>query len=161
MSRLEAEDNFPVETGSRTINFFQKLILICVKILALFMTIVIICSVVDVGITLYKSAVRATQWQFSFDEILSVLGGFLVVLIAIEIFINIILYLRQDMSHLKLVLATALMAVARKVIILDYDHVKTYHLFGISGIILALGVAYWLIKHPKRNSNFHQEKIDS
>ncbi len=44
----------------------------------------------------------------------------MVTLIAIEIFLNIVLYLRDDVLHVKLVLATALMAIARKVIVLDY-----------------------------------------
>ena len=43
------------------------------------------------------------------------------VLIAIEIFINIMVYLREDVIHVKIVLATTLMAIARKVIILDPD----------------------------------------
>jgi len=49
-------------------------------------------------------------------------GSFLSVLIAIEIFLNITLYLREDVIHVKLVVATALMAIARKVIV----RVNTY-----------------------------------
>ncbi len=42
----------------------------------------------------------------------------------IEIFINITVYLREDVIHVRLVVATALMAVARKVIVFDF----LYHL---------------------------------
>ncbi|MGL1835036.1 phosphate-starvation-inducible PsiE family protein [Rhodocyclaceae bacterium SMB388] len=48
-------------------------------------------------------------------------AAFLAVLIAIEIFANITLYLRDEVIHVKLVIATALMAIARKVIVLDFS----------------------------------------
>lgn len=49
------------------------------------------------------------------------------------------------MSHVRLVLATALMAIARKVIILDYDKIPDWHLFGMGVLIIALGISYWLV----------------
>ena len=45
------------------------------------------------------------------------------IITAIEIFQNIVLYLRTDVIPVQLVIATALMAIARKVIILDYSEV--------------------------------------
>ncbi len=148
MKPSKSPDNFPVDVGSPLILFLQKVILLSIKVLAIFMSIVIIWSVIDVGINLYLKIINPPLFLINFDDILTIFGGFLVVLIAIEIFLNIILYLRKDVSHLKLVIATALMAISRKVIILDYDHLKPFHLFGIGGIILALGIVYWLIRTP-------------
>ena len=67
------------------------------------------------------------------------------VLIAIEIFVNITIYLREDIIHVKIVLATALMAIARKVIILDLEKVDAPYLWGIASIVFALSIAYWLV----------------
>ena len=47
---------------------------------------------------------------------LATFGAFMAVLIAIEILINITIYLRDDVIHVKIVMATALMAIARKVL---------------------------------------------
>lgn len=66
-------------------------------------------------------------------------GAFMVVLIAIGIFQNIILYLRHDVIHVKIVLATALMAIARKVIILDYDELDPLYIFATWVVLLATG----------------------
>jgi uncharacterized membrane protein (DUF373 family) len=74
-----------------------------------------------------------------------VFAAFLAVLIAIEIFVNITLYLRDDVIHVKLVIATALMAIARKVIVLDLTTLEPMYLFAIGVIVLALGVTYWLV----------------
>ena len=68
--------------------------------------------------------------------ILATFGVFMVVLIAIEIFQNIILYLRDDVIHVKIVLSTALMAIARKVIILVYNELEPLYIFA-TGLVLS------------------------
>ncbi len=139
------ETNFPIELNSPFINFLQRVILWSVKVLAFFMVIVILWSIADVISIMFLKAQEPYLLITDIDEVLTIFGGFLMVLIAIEIFINIILYLKKDMGHLKLVIATALMAIARKVIILDYDQVKDWHMVGMAVLILSLGFAYWCI----------------
>jgi uncharacterized membrane protein (DUF373 family) len=77
-----------------------------------------------------------------------VFAAFLAVLIAIEIFANITLYLRDDVIHVKLVVATALMAIARKVIVLDLSILEPSYLYAIAAIVIALGITYWLLSFP-------------
>lgn len=139
------ETNFPINVDSPFVNFLQKIILWSIKVLALLMAFVIVWSVIDVFFALYKKSREAPWMLIEIDSLLETFGAFLVVLIAIEIFLNIVLYLRKDMGHIKLVMATALMAIARKVIILDYDHLAEWHLVGMGCLILALGVAYWFV----------------
>lgn len=67
------------------------------------------------------------------------------VLIAIEILINITIYLRDDVIHVKIVMATALMAVARKVIVLDFETITPPYIYGLAAVALAMSVGYWLI----------------
>jgi uncharacterized membrane protein (DUF373 family) len=137
--------NFPIDVQSPFINFLQKIILWSIKVLALFMVIVIVWSVADVVFLMILKAQEPYLLISDMDEVLTIFGAFLVVLIAIEIFLNIILYLKKDMNHLKLVIATALMAIGRKVIILDYDQVRDWHMIGMGALILSLGFAYWFI----------------
>ena len=75
----------------------------------------------------------------------------MVVLIAIEIFQNIVLYLRDDVIHVKIVLATALMAIARKVIILDYDELDAMYIFATGIVLIATGITYFYVhKLPEK-----------
>ena len=76
---------------------------------------------------------------------LATFGAFMAVLIAIEIFINITVYLRDDVIHVKIVMATALMAIARKVIILDLEKVEPEYLWGIASVVIAISIGYWLV----------------
>ena len=87
------------------------------------------------------------DWNSKMDvnDIFQVFGAFMVVLIAVEIFINIRLYLGTDELPLRLVIATALMAIARKVIVLDITTTEASYILAIAAVTLALGVTYWLI----------------
>jgi uncharacterized membrane protein (DUF373 family) len=67
------------------------------------------------------------------------------VLIAIEIFINITLYIRNDVLPVNLVVATALMAISRKVIIFDFKELTPMYILATAAVVLALGITYWLI----------------
>ncbi|MBA3721840.1 MAG: phosphate-starvation-inducible PsiE family protein [Parachlamydiaceae bacterium] len=147
------ETSFPIEVQSPFINWLQTVILFSVKVLAVLMTLVVVWGVLDVGILIYHKIMEPPFLFINFEDILTTFGAFLAVLIAIEIFINIILYLRKNVVHIKLVVATALMAIARKVIVLDYEHTQPYQLFGIAAIIAALGISYWLVHLFPSGSN--------
>ncbi|MHB8764661.1 MAG: phosphate-starvation-inducible PsiE family protein [Deferrisomatales bacterium] len=90
------------------------------------------------------------MFLLNIGDILAIFGAFMAVLIAIEIFINITLYLREDVIHVKLVVATALMAIARKVIVFDYKSVEAEYVWATAAVVLTLGVTYWLVATKAR-----------
>lgn len=117
-----------------------------VRVLAVLMVVVIVMGVIDVGWTLYQRLISPPQFILTISDMLATFGAFMAVLIAIEIFINITVYLRDDVIHVKIVMATALMAIARKVIILDIDTVGPTYVFAIAAVVLAMSIGYWLIQ---------------
>ena len=121
------------------------LIRFAVRLLALLMVFVIFMGVADVVWVLYHKLLAPPFLLLQISDILATFGAFMAVLIAIEIFINITIYLREDVIHIRIVLATALMAVARKIIILDLDELSPQDLWGLAAVALALGIGYWLI----------------
>lgn len=123
----------------------KKVIHYSLKTLAGLMILVIFFGVVDVGWTLYQKLMAEPKFILTMGDVLATFGAFMVVLIAIEIFQNIILYLRDDVIHVNIVLATALMAVARKVIILDYDELSYMYIFATGVLLVATGIAYYLV----------------
>lgn len=129
------------------VRFSHKLIMLCVKALAVLMVLVIIWGVIDVVMTIYRSLKAEPFGLLNSHDFLLILGAFISVLIAIEIFANIIIYLREDTLHLKLVLATALIAIARKVIILDYKEFSASYVYATGAVVLAVAISYWLITH--------------
>lgn len=123
----------------------KNIIHVCLKLLGLMMVLVIVFGVVDVVWTIYQRFVAEPRFILTMGDILVTFGAFMVVLIAIEIFQNIILYLRDDVIHVKIVLATALMAIARKVIILDYDELAPMYIIATGVVLLATGITYFFV----------------
>lgn len=121
-----------------------------IRVLAVLMMLVILWCVADVGLVLYQKLSSPPIMLLDLNDIFAVFAAFLAVLIAIEIFANITLYLRDDVIHVKLVLATALMAIARKVIVLDTEVLTPEYLYGIGAVVLALGISYWLVSGKAR-----------
>jgi uncharacterized membrane protein (DUF373 family) len=133
---------------SHEMNILHHTIRGAVKVLAVLMVFTILWGVVDVVYILYQQLLAPTFTTFSIRDIVTTFGAFMAVLIAIEIFINITLYIRKDVIHVKLVVATALMAIARKVIIFDFSKITPLYIFGTATVVLALGITYWLIDRP-------------
>ena len=127
------------------IRALHKIIRLCVKLLAVLMVVVILLGVADVCYVMYSKLVTPPMFLLNVSDIFKIFGAFMVVLIAIEIFINIRLYLGSNTLPIKLVIGTALMAIARKVIVLDLAATTSTYVFAIAAVVLALGVAYWLV----------------
>lgn len=116
-----------------------------VRVLSVLMVFVIIMGVVDVAWTLYEKINTPPVFILTISDMLATFGAFMAVLIAIEILINITVYLRDDVIHVKIVMATALMAVARKVIVLDFATTTPPYIYGLAAIALSMSIGYWLI----------------
>ena len=139
------------------IRWLVKSIRYAVRILAVLMVFVIWWGVADVIYVLYERISVHPYYLLNISDIFATFGAFMAVLIAIEIFINIISYLRDNVIHIKIVLATAFMAVARKVIVLDYKEVSADYVFATAALMLALSVAYWLAVVKNRSIESHGE----
>ncbi|MEX0286071.1 MAG: phosphate-starvation-inducible PsiE family protein [Paracoccaceae bacterium] len=116
-----------------------------VRAMSMFMVLIIFLAILDAWYLLYEKLIETPVLIIEVSDILAIFSAALIVLIAIEIYTNITLYLTADVIHLKLVVATALMAVARKVITLDDKTLEPGYFYGYAALGLAFGVTYWLI----------------
>jgi uncharacterized membrane protein (DUF373 family) len=136
---------FAREQRDPLIRVLHKIIQYAVRALAILMVLVILWGIGDVVWILYQKLTEPPIMLLNIGDILQTFGAFLAVLIAIEIFINITVYLREDVIHVRLVIATALMAVARKVIVFDFTEISYEYVWATAAVVLALGLTYWLI----------------
>jgi uncharacterized membrane protein (DUF373 family) len=79
-------------------------------------------------------------------ELTNVLGAFLLVLIGVELLDTMLEYFRENAIHVEIVVLLSIIAIARKVILLDPATTDGLELVGIGFIILGLSAAYFLIK---------------
>lgn len=134
-----------LEHADPIIRVLHHAIRIAVKLLAILMVLVIVWGIGDVIYVLYQRLMEPPFMLLQINDILATFGAFLAVLIAIEIFINITLYIQTNVIPVRLVVATALMAIARKVIIFDYENLSPDYVISTAAVVIALGVTYWLI----------------
>ncbi|MEK9630203.1 MAG: phosphate-starvation-inducible PsiE family protein [Nitrospinota bacterium] len=152
-SKRQKHEELSLDEEDNLLSILHRIIRSSVKLLSILMVMIILWGIADVIYTVYNNLFIPAFTTLTINHIVSTFGAFLAVLIAIEIFINITLYIRKDIIHIKLVIATALMAIARKVIIFDFKQITPAYIYGTASVILALGLTYWLIeKNTKENS---------
>jgi uncharacterized membrane protein (DUF373 family) len=121
------------------------------KILSIAMVIVILASVYDLGFFLFSALVTDPVGRFGSGEILfQIFGLFLNVLIALEILENITAYLKRHVVHVELVIVTSLIAVSRKIIILDLDKKDASDLIALAVAVVCLSGSYCIIRWVNR-----------
>ena len=151
-------EEFPTRAPDPVLRALHRVLRLATYVLAIAMVVVILEGVASVIHALYVSMSQPPY--FMVPDIVKTFGVFLAVLIAYEIFANITLYLRTDVFPVKLVVATAVMAIARKIIILDTDDYTAMDLVGIGAVVLALGIAYWLISQADAACNGNRRAPD-
>ncbi|MBW4677194.1 MAG: phosphate-starvation-inducible PsiE family protein [Desmonostoc geniculatum HA4340-LM1] len=115
------------------------------KFLSILMVVVILVAIADLGVFLFKELLTAPYGKFN-TTLYKIFGLFLNILIALEILENITGYLRKHVIQVELVIVTSLIAVARKIIILDLEKVAGIDIIGLGIAILALSISYLIIR---------------
>lgn len=131
------------------LNFFEKLIVFA---LVGMMVLVVALATLELGWIIVKDIITPPIFLLEIDELLDIFGLFLLVLIGIELLDTIKTYLAERILHTEVVLLVAIIAIARKVIILDDAKLSASMLLGIGAIIVALGISYYLLKKSQTNS---------
>lgn len=122
---------------------FEKVIVFA--LLGLMMLAVLV-STVELVVILFWQLMKPPAFLLSIEEMLEVFGFFLMILIGLELLESIKVYLEQDRVPAEVVFLVAIVAVSRKVIILDYKVIAPEMLYGMSAVIVALGIGYFLVQ---------------
>lgn len=123
---------------------------IAAKVLAVALSAVILISLTDLILLLIRD-ISADPVGFFDKTLIDIFGLFLNILIALELLENITAYLKKHIVQVELVIVTSLIAVARKIIIFDFNKYGSLDLFALGAAILALSISYLLIKQTNRD----------
>ncbi len=131
-----------------SINKFERVIIFSLIIM---MCLVLLLATIELGWIIIKDILTPPLFLLEIDELFEIFGLFMLVLIGIELLETIIkTYTSQNANHAKIVMAVAIIAIARKVIIIDVEKYSGQSLMGIAAIILALSIGYYLIERKTR-----------
>ena len=124
------------------------------KVLSIAMVFVILIAIYDLVDYLITDVFREHEGRFS-TTLFTIFGLFLNVLIALEILENITAYLKKHVIQVELVIVTSLVAVSRKIIILDLQKTGGLDLIALALAILSLSISYWLVREMNRRAGPH------
>jgi len=110
------------------------------------MMITIILSTVELGVIMYNEIMKPPVWLLDIKNMLEIFGFYLMVVIGLELFETIRVYVEDHTIHVEVVLLVALVAVARKIIIIDYKEIDPMMNFSIAALVLSLACGYYVIK---------------
>ena len=131
--------------------YLEKVERVIVVSLLVMMVLVVFLATVDLGWIIIKDIISPPLFLLDINELLEVFGMFLLVLIGVELLETVKMYFDKKTVHVEVVFTVAMIAIARKVIILDIKEVSSLTLIGIGVIIVALSAGYYLLV-KKRNS---------
>jgi uncharacterized membrane protein (DUF373 family) len=120
--------------------------------LAALMVMTIAISTFELAWTLFKDLLTPPRFWLEIEELLDIFGLFLLVLLGIELLETLKAYLVEDIVHVEVVMIVAIIAIARKVIILDLQEYDGMKLIGLATILITLAFGYKILKqsHVKK-----------
>lgn len=126
---------------------FERMI---IMVLLVLMAVVIMVSLFELCVLIFREIFiireHNTHTLFTEHNILEVLSFIMLVVISLELFETIKLYLDRHVISADFIILVALTAVARKIIIMDYTRYEPLMIIGMGIIIIALAVGYFFIK---------------
>jgi uncharacterized membrane protein (DUF373 family) len=131
------------------------------RALLLMMAAVVLLTTIELGWILVKDVLTPPVFLLEIGEILELLGLFLLVLIGIELMHSVKIFIKRREIHLEAMLVVALVAVARKVIVLEPKELAPEAVLGLAAMALALTIGYYLVKRAGREDGGHDSKPDA
>ena len=113
---------------------------------------VVLLATIELAWILVKDVLTPPYFLLEVHELLELFGLFLLVLIGIELLHSVKTYIVRREFHLETVLTVAMIAVARKIIVLEPKELQEGTLLGMAALVIALSLGYYVMRRSRRES---------
>ncbi len=137
---------------------FERFIVLAILLM---MILALLVSTIELAIILVEQLLAPPTLLLDIKEMLTVFSFLLMVLIGLELVETIKIYFEQDVFRVEVVVLVAIIAVARKIIVIDYDSVSYEILLSIAALMIALSAGYFLLKRATTPSKSEELGDDS
>ena len=137
--------------GTKGYHWFERVV---VAILTAMVCVSVVLSLAQSGVALYHVVVSDTH-LLDHDAFIKVFGAFMTVLIALEFNHTVLpdITTRSSMVKVRAVLLVALLALARKVVLVDFKEMASSSIFALAVLIVSVAVAYWVVVRGEKESS--------
>ena len=133
----------------KIVNTFERVINVA---LLSMLALVLLLATIDLGWIILKDVLTPPVLLLEVAELHELFGAFLLVLIGIELLDTIKNFITKKEIHVEVVLLVGIIAIARKVVILEPTNMDALKLIGIAAIIFALTIGYYFVKLAARKA---------
>jgi uncharacterized membrane protein (DUF373 family) len=137
------------------IRLISKFELLINTVLLVFIAFIVLISTFELGREIVVAITSPPLLAFDAKELLDIFAEFLLVLIGVELMNTIKIYIIDKSVHVEVILAVGLVAITRKVVVLEHSQLDGTSLIGIAVIIISLSVSYYLVRlsHQRKASD--------
>lgn len=126
---------------------FEKVVFYILSgIIVLFIAVEIIELLYQFGLALFQTDDSSDRLLISKEQTAMVLPVFFNILIAIELIATFDIYVKEHSIKVQSILLIGLIAIGRKLLILDLGHADGLSNIGLAAIIIALASGYYFVK---------------
>ena len=132
------------------VTYIKKFSRLIIGTLTVLLACIVVLSLLNLMWYLIESIIKSSNYLLELTQVLHAFGLVLVVLIGVELMESIHSYISSGKIRIEAVLTLALIAISRKIIILEAADYTAPALIGIAAVIVALALAYFLIHKADR-----------
>jgi uncharacterized membrane protein (DUF373 family) len=126
-------------------------------VIAVYIAVEVIELVYQFGKALITRGDTTTRLLITKEQTSLVLPVFFNILIAIELIDTFSVYIKEHIIKVQSILLIGLIAIGRKLLVLDIGHSDGLQNIGLASIILALALGYYLLKRPEVNQGSRKD----
>ncbi len=129
-----------------TLPAYKKLVMYtAIAVIGFVIFLILMSTIMDVlGATINTDLLTSTR-----KTVLNLIGNFLLLVVCVELMDTLYAYAVKQQIHVEIVILVALTAVARELIVFNYETVSAEVLMGVGAAILSLSISYFLIRRTK------------
>ncbi|SKA79916.1 Uncharacterized membrane protein, DUF373 family [Caloramator quimbayensis] len=141
------------------IKIIEKFEKAATTVLIIMLLIVITVSIIELSVVIGKTLIAPPIFLIDINKLLDIFGFFMLIVVGIELIETMkVYYTEKSFKIVETVIMAAIIAVARKIIILDMKGLSSMTLIGIALILIALCIGYYILRKSGCNESEKDEK---
>lgn len=145
----------------KIIKYFEKTVVLALMAI---LGIIILITTYELVVMLIQELIQGNEenklMPLNIKDLFGAFSLILFVVIGLELFETLKIFLQKQEIPAEVILLVALTAIARKIIILDYDKYTGVVYLGIAAIVVSLSFGYFLIKKASKKKKKKKKKKD-
>ena len=109
------------------------------------MAVVVLLLTVAFAVDLVRDVVVIAHGSITSDQVFEIFGDLLLILIGLELMHTVKIYFQDHTVHVEVILTVALVALARKAIVVNLKEYPSMAVIGLALMIISIAASYWFL----------------